>query len=132
MDASNNWLSPTVINCPTEQIINTNSTSNHKLSIFYTNPRSIINKLQQFQSLVYSKSYDIIALTETWLTDSVFDNEILPTNYIIFRKDRSSRGGGILLAINNRISCTRTSSPDDIEVIGVQLNSNNPIIVWVR
>ena len=105
--------------------------SNNKLSIFYTNPRSIVNKLQQFQSLVYSKSFDIIALTETWLTDSIFDNEILPTNYTIFRNDRSSRGGGVLIAVNNRISCTHMTSPDDLEIIGVQLNLNNPFAVWV-
>ena len=80
---------------------------------------------------MYSKSFDIIALTETWLTDSVFDNEILPTNYAIFRKDCSSRGGSILLAVNNRISCAHTMSPDDMEIIGVRLNLISPISMWV-
>ena len=80
---------------------------------------------------MYSKSFDIIALTETWLTDSVFNNEILPINYKIFHKDRSSRGGGVLLAVNNRISCTRTTSPDDMETIGIQLNLITPISIYV-
>jgi len=56
-------------------------------TIFYTNPRSIINKHKQFQSLAYSKSFDIIALTEIWLTNSIYDSEILPTNYTLFYKD---------------------------------------------
>jgi len=43
---------------------------NYHYTIFYTNPRSIINKLKQFQSLIYSKFFDIIALTEIWLTNS--------------------------------------------------------------
>ena len=33
------------------------------------------------QSLVY----DIICITETWLHDQIFNNEILPTNYTIYR-----------------------------------------------
>ena len=78
------------INRTTEQIINSNSmdfSCNHHLLIFYTNPRSIINKLQQFQSLMYSKSFDIIiALTETWLTDSIFDNEFYLTIMQVFVK----------------------------------------------
>ena len=80
---------------------------------------------------MYSKSFDIIALTEIWLTDSLFDNEILPTNYTIFRKDCSSCGGGVLIAVNNRISCTQVTSPDGLEAIGIQLNLSNLITVWV-
>ena len=80
-------------------------------SVFYTNARSIVNKLKDFQSLVYTKSFDIIGISETWLTDNIYDNEILPTGYTIFRKDRPSRGGGVLLAVNNTIPCQLISSP---------------------
>ena len=71
------------------------------------------------------------ALKETWLTDSLFDNEILPTNYTIFRKDCSSHGGGVLIAVNNSISCTQVTSPDGLEAISIQLNLSNLITVWV-
>jgi len=46
-------------------------------------------------------------------------------------KDRSSRGGGVLIAVNNRISCSQVTSPDDLEAIGIQLCLSNPITVWV-
>ena len=55
----------------------------------------------------------------------------LATIYIIFCNDCSSRGGGVLLAINNRISCARTTSPDDVEITGIQLNLITPISVQV-
>ena len=71
------------------------------LSVLYINPRSIVNKLKQFQSLVYSKSLDLIGLTETWLNEYIFDNEILPSNYTLFRKDHPSHGGGVLIAVSD-------------------------------
>lgn len=43
----------------------------------------------------------IIAITESWCTDSIYDAEIHIPDYIVFRKDRESRvGGGVLLYIH--------------------------------
>ena len=100
-------------------------------SVFYTNARSIVNKLKDFQSLVYTKSFDIIGISETWLTDNIYDNEILPTGYTIFRKDRPSRGGGVLLAVNNTIPCQLISSPSNLEVVCIKLNLSHPITCCV-
>jgi hypothetical protein len=54
---------------------------------------------------ISSCSYDFIALTETWLNDSVLDSELCNNNnYYTLRSDRDltkmnlSRGGGVLLA----------------------------------
>jgi len=75
--------------------LNINSIITKSISFFYTSSWSIVNKLQQFQSLVvYSKSFDIICLTETWLSDRLFDNEILLSNFTMCRQDRQSRRGG--------------------------------------
>ena len=54
------------------------------------NARSIVNKLNDFQSLIYSQSFDLFGVTESWLTNKIFDNEILPTGYALIRKDRGS------------------------------------------
>ena len=44
------------------------------------NARSIVNKLPYFVSFVYSSTYNIIAITETRLSDFIYDNEILSYN----------------------------------------------------
>ena len=84
-----------------------------------------------FQSYVYSSDFDIICLTETWLSESIFDQEILPTNYQIYRKDRPSRGGGVLIAIKSTNISVSAISPDllnsTLEIITVRLNLHNPI-----
>ena len=62
-------------------------------------------------------------MSETWLSDYIFNNEILPAGYTIYRRDRLSRGGGVLIAVHNSISSWLVSTPADLEVVtvGVQL-----------
>ena len=98
----------------------------------YANPWSIVNKLKQFQSLVYSKTPDIIGLTETWLNENIFDNEILPSNYTLFRKDRPSRGAGVLIAVNNKFPCQPITSPENLETMCIKLMLPNPITLCVN
>ena len=85
------------------------------------NTRSIVNKLAQFHSLIYSEDYDIIAITETWLSENVLDHEIIPTGYTIYRKDRSSRGGGVMLAVKNSIPSHALDTPTELETLCVQI-----------
>ena len=36
-----------------------------------------INQLLEFQKLVYGNEYDVICVTESWLTEAIKDSEIL-------------------------------------------------------
>ncbi len=85
------------------------------------NTRSLCNKLVDFQSFVYTTDPDVIGVTETWLNDSFSDKEILPYDYQIFRKDRSSRGGGVLIAVRNSIVTGFINSPTDLEIVTIDL-----------
>ena len=55
------------------------------------------------------------------MNDSIFDYEILPTNYTIFRKDRISCSGGVLVAVVSSLSCYEVASPPYLEVISVKI-----------
>ena len=54
---------------------------------------------------------------EPWLHFFIRDSEILP-GYNIFRRDRSERGGGVLVAVKQDIQASRCF---DLEREGVQL-----------
>lgn len=56
------------------------------------------------EALHLGVAQDFVALMETWLTSDVQDSEITPPNYVIVRKDRSTRGGGIVFLIRKEIS----------------------------
>ena len=78
---------------------------------------------------MYSNSFDIICVCETWLSDFVYDHEVLPTNYVIYRKDRPSRGGGVLIAVSNSLHSVCLSSPLDLEIVTVKLGVDRNLIL---
>ena len=74
------------------------------LNIFYQNiqglipftelskkhPKSDSTKMSEIQTYVHDKQPDIIVLNETWLKNTILDEEILPSSqYKIFRRDRT-------------------------------------------
>ena len=83
----------------------------NNLSFLLWNARSLKNQLRNFQSYVYSNDFDVIAITETWLTKHIYTNELLPCGYNVLRKDKSGRGGGVLLAFKDLILFKEQPSP---------------------
>ena len=92
---------------PTQPNLKTNS----HLKCLLTNARSlksqhkqgneIINNVNCFQDLVYLEDSDVVCVIETWLNSDISNSEILDERYEIFRKDRESRGGGLLVAVKS-------------------------------
>lgn len=94
------------------------------------NACSFVNILLDFQSFVYSSDNKLIALSETWLNESVGTGEILPSLFNVFRSDSSSRrGGGVLLAVHDSIPSSLIPSPSDLELVCVKLSL--PFLVLV-
>ena len=115
----------------------TSTSSPDALKVLCFNATSIRGKLHDFNSHFdhYSSDtdYDVIALTETWLDDSVHDEEILSNSrYNVFRKDRNIAvskkrdGGGVLLAVNSKFLCKRRHDLEtDIEIIWIECKIDN-------
>ena len=61
-------------------------------------------------------------MTETWLTSFIYDNEILPSKFILYRSDRESRGGGVLIAVNYSKPSILIPSPSNLEVVTVSVH----------
>ena len=91
------------------------------------NTRSIVNKLIHFHTLIYSKDYDIIAITETWLSDNILDQEIIPTGYTIYRNDRPSRGGDVMLMVKRSIPSHALNILVKLEKLCVHIGNENSI-----
>ena len=91
----------------------TNSQYLRFLTCHYFNARSLSNKLNSLTLLLNSEKYDIIFITETWLSDNIFDSEIIKnSNYSIFRRDRLYRhGGGVAILFRNVIKINMINIP---------------------
>lgn len=92
------------------------------LSLFYQNVRGLNTKINQARTFVNSNCYDIIGITETWLSDGVLSSEIFNNDYHVFRHDRVTHAGGALLAIKTSLNCVRLS----------ELESDCVEDVWVK
>ena len=93
------------------------------------NTRSIVNKPSLLQSLVSSKNLDIACITETWLSSSVRNYEIAPHSYTFFRRDRNSRGGGVLIAVSVRFPSRLILASDLIEMVVVEVFLSPKVVI---
>ena len=86
-------------------------------------------ELNSFQPFVYAHSFDVIALTETWLTAKILDKDILPTGYCVYCSDRLFRGGGVMIGVSCKNSSRLIKSHSSIDMVTVELLVlPNPII----
>ncbi|CAB0020737.1 unnamed protein product, partial [Nesidiocoris tenuis] len=80
-------------------------------------------------------SYDLLFLSETWLSSSVHTAELRLQNFNIYRSDRSpennsfkSVGGGVLIAVSNRVRSCRWVCRDGVEHLFVTLPDHKLIL----
>ena len=85
--------------------------------------RSIVNKFSKFQSFVYASNF---CITETWLSDFISNGEILPSGFVIHRKDRPSRGGGVLVA---SLYSSSVCSPSNLEIVSVKMDQSSDHVI---
>jgi len=96
-------------------------------SVLYCNSRSLKHKINDFNSLVSYHSPSIIAITETWL-DSEFPSSLLQLDsYNIFRHDRDSHGGGVLIAVNKLNHSSRVDIDSQSELVAVDVYFNRTV-----
>ena len=88
-------------------------------------------------------NFDFIALSETWLFESISSNELFTQDYVVFRKDRNynvlnaSMGGGVLFAAKNVHTCVQvnlssiTDTLPTIDIICVTISSTYKSFFYV-
>jgi len=111
------------------------NTLNCNLKIFYKNVRGLKTKLVSLRcSFPMFHFYDIIILTETWLTPDISDSELGFAGFQVIRHDRnhnnitSIRGGGVIIAIKNTRSFHATVSNVEQVFVLLSLNSRRLLV----
>lgn len=85
------------------------------MKIAHINIRSLLPCYQDIKHLLYSKAYDILALTETWLSPSIDEDALRINHYTLYRCDRDGRGGGVAFYVHEKLKCNLLDSDSDIE-----------------
>jgi len=101
------------------------------LIIIGLNCQSIKNKKEVSWELLANYSLEIVVACETWLDQSIKDNEIISTSYKLYCHDRSNGYGGVFIAVNSAISFQLLQLCDSCELCAVKLllPTNQSLIV---
>ena len=77
--------------------------------------------MDELRVLISNSTIDILAINESKIADSVFDNEINIIGYNMIRNDRNRSGGGVVLYIRDTIYFSERKDlvPEPLEMIYV-------------
>jgi len=100
------------------------------LVLLQVNCRSICNKFLEFWNLIDTHNPDVVIHTESWLSEEINNAEIFRDDYIIFRRDRCSQGGGVFICVKNYIDCRELWTDEDSEMAAVEVKFRNPKFTW--
>jgi hypothetical protein len=105
-------------------------TEGKALALLQVNCRSICNKILEFFNLIDTYNPDVVIGTESWLSEEINNAEVFTDDYITFRRDRCTRGGGVFICIKNVIDCRELRTGEDFEMIVVELKGKDPEFTW--
>lgn len=83
-----------------------------KLSVLYTNCRSLLPRIDYFRALAASESPHLLGICET-LDNSITNDELHIPQYDLHHRDRNRHGGGIAIYPQFPISYYQTQAPTD-------------------
>ncbi|VDP87834.1 unnamed protein product [Echinostoma caproni] len=79
-----------------------------RLNCFYTNDQDFLSKFPEVELLL---QWNLNAVNETWLTTKILDSEMRLPGMQLLRRDRATRGGGLLLYYHNSLQCEQIECP---------------------
>lgn len=116
---------------------NVNLVELQSVAIYYENIRSIVAK-SNAKDRIESTPYRILCFTETWLTERDRDENVFPSNFNIFRRDRRSeqfsRGGGVAIIVDKKYRSRRVGSAEDerCECVCVSVEMKpSPLLIYL-
>jgi hypothetical protein len=62
----------------------------------------------------------------SWLSEEITNAEVFRDDYITFRWNRCSRGGGLFICVKNYTNCRNLWTDEDFEMLAVEVKGRNP------
>ena len=96
------------------------------LHIAHLNIHYLYPKLDEVKLLTNYQNIDIFCLCETFLNQQFSDNELQIPDYNIFRKDRQSHGGGLIVYTKSNLACIHREDLEtqDTEILWLEVKNN--------
>ena len=109
----------------------------NNLKVYYTNSRSLGNKMNDLRALVSTEKIDIIAISETWmrLESHHYKAEYQINGFNLFNTDRNPRrkGGGVAVYVKDNFKCCikpEIKSGTDTETVWIEIKDDRESLVF--
>ena len=97
-------------------------------SIFYTNTRSLVNKMDETEVILSQTDTQIFIVSETWFHSELHDPDVNIPHYNLFTKSREDKGGGgVAVYVKNDITASPINdiaAPEELECVWVMVRPN--------
>lgn len=100
---------------------------------YYQNVRSIPARTDLRSRINYSQ-YKVLCFTETWLTKYHDDECYFPQKFIIYRRDRKTHGGGVVILVHEEFKSTQIelNCDPDCESVCVKIELQpTPLVIYL-
>jgi len=67
---------------------------------------------------------------ESWISEEINNAKVFRDDYITFRRDKCSWGGGVFICVKNYIDCRVLWTDEVFEMIAVEVKGRNPKFAW--
>lgn len=88
------------------------------LKVGHLNVRSLSTGFEHFREIVIVHKFDVMCLTETWLTANASSDAFVIPNYNLIRNDRDGRGGGVAIYVRSDFVAKKIDPP--VNVTGIE------------
>ena len=89
---------------PSSNFPSIDCTNHPSLSALILNCQSLVAKKESFLNLLDLYHPDIVFSSESWLKPSISSNEVFPSGYIAYRRDRADGYGGVFIACRDTLA----------------------------
>ena len=102
------------------------------------NINSLLKHIDEIRVLLTEYTFDILAINESKIDNSISDNELHIFGYDIIRKDRNRYGGGVVLYVRDNIPFSERKDliSKDLEMVCIEINRpyNKSLLInaWYR
>ena len=108
--------------------------SRKALGFLHVNARSLLPKIDQIKVLVHSSNPEVLVITESWLKKNIPDSDIGIAGYNVFRQDRSSKAGGVVIFTKEHLQCSIATSKSvpkqfDLLIVNIKLANSSTLTV---
>ena len=102
--------------------------------VSHLNCQSLLPKMDEVRDILSNAMHPVIlGISESWLDSSVADDEIDIPSYVLYRRNRGSRGGGILVYASSSCRSWRRHNLEDdtTEAIWIEVRlTKNPVLLY--